>query len=350
MRAKTVWYGVGACVFLSLLIFHFSACEGVPDPGNISNPSCGGCGGGGGGGTAPSPFDFPGVAGTVTFADDRTPVSGAHVILSPYPGGSLSVMSGDAGLFRFDFVRDGKYTVAAEKGHLSAEVGISVVNGKTTGVLTMALDAPGAFAVVAGDHDQVGVLIFNLGYEYTILSDEALADYENIRPHKLLFLCSESISTWANNRKIQDNLKKFVSEGGHLFVSDRDYLYVKKCWPNAITFRGPTPMIGVGQTLTAEVTDKAGRPNLAGYLGKETADLNFDRAGWVIIDKVDPGTTVLLRGNPETTAGRLSNKPLLVYFRRGEGIVVYSSFVCNNATPEDARRTWEYVISLNGEV
>lgn len=287
------------------------------------------------------------VAGTVTYANGVTPIAGAFVTLVPRQGERLVVMSGNTGAFLFDHPPDGLHRFVGKKGAFSGEVEVDVREGKIENPITLPLDASeGGFAVVEGEEDNIETLIEGLGYAYSNLNDQDLKDESNLEGYQLLFLTSGSDTSWADDAQVQNNLKSFVSDGGYLYVSDQNYVYVQNCWPNKVIFVKPDAAIGEIQTLTADVVDAEGTPSLGGYLGKNTAEIGYSYGNWAVLDSKGTDTTALLKGDPETTEGQLTDKPLLVYFEYGEGIVVYTSFGYHDSVTEDMLHTLEYIVSL----
>lgn len=296
-------------------------------------------------GTGPGEVD--GIQGTVTYNDGTTPVAGATVsATSTLMEATFTTNSGDDGSFKFSDVPDGDYRVTADKGAFHAEGNITVSGGKSAGAMTLALDIDKSkIGVVLGLYDDMGSILTDLGYEFTTLADADLADSTKLDPLELLFLNCGSNTIWAYNATVQTNLKNYVNGGGYLYASDWDFEYVENCWPEAIDFYGEDltdPYIGNEQTITADVVDSA----LAAYLGKNTAQILFDLGSWVVVMGTGSSTDVLVRGSFSTTAGDINDKPLMVSFDQGNGIVAYTCFHNEAQVTEDARKLLLYFISL----
>jgi len=292
-------------------------------------------------GTSASEVD--GIAGTVTYKDGTTPVAGATVVATTGTKATYTTTSGNDGSFAFPDAADGTYAVTADKGAFHAEGTVTVTNGKSASALTMKLDLPAAqIGVVEGSYDNIEDILTSLGYSYTTLDDSDLADSTNLAPLELLFLNCGSDTSWASNTTVQNNLRDYVNGGGYLYASDWDYEYIENAWPGAIDFYAPYPKIGNTQTITADVVDSG----LAGYLGKNTAQILFDLPGWVVIDDVAGSTTVLVQGDFDTTDGPMTDKPIMVSFTHGGGIVGYTSFHNEANVTNDARQILLYFISL----
>lgn len=286
-----------------------------------------------------------GIAGTVTYQDGVTPVFGATVTATSTSAMCVTytATSGYDGKFTMTGVVDGTYQVTADKGPFHAEGQVTVSGGKSPGGMVLMLDVdPSMIGVVPGSFDDIGAILDDLGYEYTTLYDADLADSSNLDPLVLLFLNCGSDTSYASDTTVQDNLKNYVNGGGYLYASDWDFEYIEACWPTAITFYGTDPYIGEEQTITADVVD----PDLAAYLGKDTAQIIFDLPSWVVIDSVATTTDVLVQGDFATSVGPLADKPLMVSFDYGSGLVAYTCFHNEAQLTTDARKLLNYFISL----
>jgi len=283
-----------------------------------------------------------GIGGTVTYKDGTTPVYGATVtaISTTALSATYTATSGYDGKFSMPTVADGTYNVTADKGPFHTQGEVTVSGGKSM-ALTMALDlSADKIGVVPGLYDDIGAILTDLGYAYTTLSDSDLADSGNLDPLVLLFLNCGSSTFWATDATVQANLQDYVNTGGYLYASDWDYEYVENCWPSAIDFIGKD---GEGsQTVTADVVDT----ELAGYLGKNTAEIFFDLESWVVMNGVDPSTNILVQGDVNTYSGMLNDKPIMVSFAYGSGIVAYTSFHNEAQLTGDGRQILNYFISL----
>jgi hypothetical protein len=292
--------------------------------------------------------EIDGIAGTVTYKDGTTPVAGATVTaMTTLTEETYTTTSGNDGKFSFPNAVDGNYIVTADKGAFHAEGNVTVTNGKSAGAITLKLDIDESkIGVVPGVFDDIGAILTALGYDYTTLYDAELADSSNLDPLELLFLNCGSNTSYASDSTVQTNLKNYVNGGGYLYASDWDFEYVEYCWPNAIDFYGDDlfdPYIGTGdQTITASVLDSG----LAGYLGKNQAQIYFDLDSWIVIDDIGGSTNELVRGTFNTSEGQMNDKPIMVSFNHGSGIVAYTCFHNEAQITDDARKLLLYFISL----
>jgi hypothetical protein len=303
-----------------------------------------GCGNGG----TTGPGGVDGIQGTVTYKDGTTPVAGATVTATTTVTREVyTTTSGNDGKFSFPNAVDGNYDVTADKGSFHAAANVTVTDGKSTGAITLELDIDESkIGVVPGWYDDIGAILTALGYDYTTLTDADLADSSKLAPLELLFLNCGSDTSYASDSTVQTNLKNYVNGGGYLYASDWDYEYVEYCWPNAIDFYGDDlfdPYIGTGnQTITASVIDSG----LAGYLGKNQAQIYFDLDFWIAIDDIGGSTNELVRGTFDTSEGQMNDKPIMVSFNSGSGIVAYTCFHNEAQITEDGRKLLLYFISL----
>lgn len=302
-----------------------------------------GCGGDG----TTGPGGVDGIQGTVTYKDGTTPVAGATVTATTTVSREVyTTTSGNDGEFSFPNAVDGNYNVTADKGSFHAAANVTVTDGKSAGAITLELDIDKSkIGVVPGVYDKIGDILTDLGYDYTTLYDADLSDSSKLAPLELLFLNCGSDTSYASDSTVQTNIKNFVNGGGYLYASDWDFEYVEYCWPDAIDFYGDDlsdPYIGDSQEITADVVDSG----LAGYLGKNQAQINFDLPIWIVIDSVDSSTKVLVRGSFSTSEGQMNDKPIMVSFNSGSGIVAYTCFHNEAQITGDARELLLYFISL----
>ncbi|HOE47085.1 MAG TPA: hypothetical protein PLH51_00765 [Polyangiaceae bacterium] len=77
-----------------------------------------------------------------------------------------------------------------------------------------------------------------------------LKNYDYLKRYHIIFIpCSGSDGTTCtdtvpDNKTVQDNLKRFVSEGGKLYVTDYSYEYVRRPWPGFVNWDTETSATG----------------------------------------------------------------------------------------------------------
>jgi len=130
-----------------------------------------------------------------------------------------------------------------------------------------------------------------------------------------------------------DALDAFFEEPRTLLVSDWAFDLVEAAFPDKIHFLHEedgldAAQLGTSDTVLADVTQAALEENLQ----SDTLQLTFDFDHWAVMDSVDTGVQVYLKGDVEYYAPGgegsqvLEDVPLLVGFEHGYGRVIFSSF------------------------
>jgi len=306
-----------------------------------------GCGGGGTGQTEAGT-----VEGFVYAPDKITPIIGATVTAE---GTGRTTTTDVKGAYKLTGVPVGTRKIIAVKGSYRAETTVTVTKGETIKAGQLALAPIGKIGVVKGVYDDVGQVLTALGITYEVIeepeitfaSQTALAEYAVI-----FFACGFEFSLFdpflegyeddeigETYKVIRANLQNFVKQGGSIYASDWASVAVDVLYPDneKIKFLG---QYGREQTITASITN----PEIQSLLGKNTADINFDLPGWVVIDSVAAGVTIDLRGTVETYDGRKTNIPLMVHFPDGKGNVVYTSFHNEAQVTDDMKKILDYLV------
>lgn len=126
-------------------------------------------------------------------------------------------------------------------------------------------------------------------------------------------------------------LRRYVEQGGALYVSDWSYEFVEQIFPEKIDFFGPDATFdaaqqAVGGTYNARVLDT----DLADSLGLDEFPISFSFQAGSIISQVADGVTVFLETDMKYRHdGRddiLPNTPITVGFDAGLGKVIFTSF------------------------
>ena len=137
-----------------------------------------------------------------------------------------------------------------------------------------------------------------------------------------------SVAAINNGSSAVSSLHQFVQNGGSFYASDWAYTYISNAFPNHIDFYGNDPRIGYSGTVSGDIVD----PGLASYLNPDLPPsnimLNYNLSSWVVIDSVS-SSTVLMRGDVQTSSGLLHDKPLAVAFNPygdNSGKVIYTTF------------------------
>jgi hypothetical protein len=144
------------------------------------------------------------------------------------------------------------------------------------------------------EYDDMGSLLKSLGegYKYRAFPLQDLGDLGKISEYNIIFLtCSGVAEAWVKNRlgramrdnmievtvdeatmkRVCQNLRTFVGNGGTLYVSDLHFGLVADAFPEVVDFR----KVGAGrkQTIAADVVD----PGLRELIGSRLS-LQFDQA------------------------------------------------------------------------
>ena len=289
------------------------------------------------------------VTGKITGPDKETPVVNANVTISSQ-GSDLvlyenSTTSGTDGSYTFENVPDGDYKLTADKVHFHGENTIKVTNGNVEGDTNIDINIDASkIAVVPGAYDDIGLILEDMGINYTEITDADLEDSDTVSSFYIIFLNCGSDTYYAEETQVQDNLRNFVKAGGSIYASDWDYEYVEYTWPDAIDFYGDDltdPKIGDGdQHVNGDIVDSC----LEDYMGKNAVDLYYDLSSWVVINDVGSGTNTDIQGDISTYEGPLSDKPLLVNFTDEIGKVIYTTFHNEAQVTADAEKILKYFV------
>ncbi len=281
------------------------------------------------------------LTGHVYAADGETPIPGVTVSLDYYDlpiVQDFQTTTDSEGKFRFtDDLPDGTALLRAQKGGFYEETEVIIPDDFSSDVdMDLEIDES-KIGVVPGSFDDIGAILNDLGYGYTTLTDAQLANWDNLDPLDMLFLNCGSSTWWAESELVQTNLDRFVDEGGYLYASDWEWVYVEAVWPDAVLFLDEDdwgPEQGEEGTYTGEIL----RQELEDYLGSSTVDILYDLAIWAVIEDVGSDTEVLIQGDIDYSGGSMNDSPLMVDFEYGSGKVGYTTFH-NEAQLNDQVRT-----------
>jgi len=149
--------------------------------------------------------------------------------------------------------------------------------------------------------------------------------------------------------RVADNVRRYVSRGNTLLVTDWAYELIETAWPDAIDWVGPEPsqvdgswidLDGAQRGQITRITASVVDPTLADALGGSTMAVDFPYSNYAVIDAVGANTTVYVTGDvsyrPDLTADpiALTDVPLLVGFTPpGGGTVLFSAFHLDAQNP-----------------
>jgi hypothetical protein len=127
------------------------------------------------------------------------------------------------------------------------------------------------------------------------------------------------------------NVRRYVQDGGSLYISDWAYDLVEAVYPEKINFlrdddENDGAEYGVDGTYIAEVVE----PGLAAHLGTDSLEIGFSFGYFVLISDLAPGVTTYLRADMQYAvndgSALLDDAPVTVGFADGLGRVLYTTF------------------------
>ncbi len=253
-----------------------------------------------------------------------TPVAGAFVY---FTSGDCWAGTDKDGRFYVKGLPSGSTTVRVEKGLFRSQS--SATPGSS---VSLKVDpAQVKLAYVRGSFDSIQEVLTRLGFTAQELEAEQLSTVD-LSGYSALFLNCGLDDSFVYDEVTPERLKAFVQGGGVLYASDWAESYVQAAFPGRVGFRAEDTRAGQEGVQQAVVLDEG----LKRALGREQASINFDSAGWAVIDSVPANTTVLARGPaPLTVGGTLPDRPYMVQFQEGQGRVNYTSFHNESQTTED---------------
>ena len=298
------------------------------------------------------------------------------------------------GTFTFENVPNGTHTINAERGLFETTRVAQVFPGQITDIsgtdLKLCKGALGSIAVIVGGYDKVEQILADLDFSLTLIGydplfynlddmgdfdwnnynnssndeldehytvsqisvEDFLTDFNKMSEFDSIFLnCGifkdyysfqeYEFNTFSTMSTVQTNLRNFVENGGSLYASDWSYDYIKNVFPAEI-INFPSNMRGDIQTITGQVLPEG----LVDYLeGINNVSISFDLSEWIIMDRVDDQTEILVSGSPATTTGGTANNvPLMVLRKFGQGKFVYTSFHNEQQVSEDMVKLLKYLI------
>lgn len=213
-------------------------------------------------------------------------------------------------------------------------------------------------AVITGDYDDFALVLNYMGFANYELIDgltlsevrDFLLDSDAMSQYDMIFFnggfTEEDVvydldeSDPDTVAAINANITAYVDAGGTVYASDWAYDVVEQNWPDRVDWVGTDEVPDDAQQgdydyVSAAVSDSA----LAGWLGTNFVDIEYDLAVWPPIESVAGSVSVHLAGDVHyrqgTTSYSLTAVPMLVSFSSGNGKVVFSTFrVAKNSTTD----------------
>jgi hypothetical protein len=156
------------------------------------------------------------------------------------------------------------------------------------------------------------------------------------RYHIIFIPCSGSegttcTATLPDDQQVQENLVRFVSEGGKLYVTDYSYEYVRRPWPGFVTWDTETASTG-SACLTGEYSAPAtvDDPDMMAWLGAQgIVDFQVE-ANWTRITQLHTQAGVDPKGVPVDITPKAWVKgganPATISFEDKCGRVLFSTY------------------------
>ena len=207
------------------------------------------------------------------------------------------------------------------------------------------------YLVVDGTFDKIQDVLDRMGLQNVDIAQgvpldptalwtlDVFSNYDQLQNYDVVFVnCGVSEIDYAQgiSAPVKANIRRFIEEGGSLYVSDWAYELIEQVFAERIDFlRDDTALdaaqYGMPGVYTADVVE----PGLRDHLGADTVDIDFNFLGSVIISQVSSGVQVFLKADMqyEVNGGAqvLPDTPITVGFRQGLGRVVFTSFHQENS-------------------
>jgi hypothetical protein len=318
----------------------------IPEPGQISGRIC-----------------DPGEAKGIWGAD-------VYVLTSEDGSERIGTTTNADGSFLLEDIPEGTYTVYVERGSFSTTVeGVEVLEENTTALNEDDCVEPDQVTMsVYEGHDEVEKVLERLGYNDFALhptyhhgSDrdddteswlkEAFSVYENFSDNNILFI-NCAAHEWAVEKMNEDeletvlnNLRRFIEEGGSIYLSDWSYDLLELLYPDAVNWLGDDNIQndaenGVAQEFVGSVIDQG-----MAATGLDRVLLRFEQSRIAIPLELGNGTRMMIRADVmveqngeeelfEEVPVLLEHRPLNIDPARA-GRVIYTTFHNGNNNTQD---------------
>lgn len=344
---------------LFLLALSTSACEGcdadalgrVPQPGAIQGRIC-----------------DPSV--------EKEGIFGARVYVAVENGDQttreISTVSGADGSFLLEGVPAGSHTVYVERGSFRTELpNVEVEEEKITEIDPGECLAPTQVSMtVYQGHDRVEDVLGRLGYtDFTVVTTnhrpqdrdentpswivEAFSNFDDFANNDILFI-NCGAHEWALEEAEEEaralaieNLRRFVAEGGSIYLSDWSYDLMEELYPDAVDWLGDDEYYndaesGIEQYFVGDVVDE----QIAGVLGLQRAALRYEQNRIAIPLELGVGARALIVADIEVEGADenrffadvpvlLEYQPAVLDFGASPGRIIYTTFHNGNANTPD---------------
>ncbi len=315
----------------------------------------------------PDPLSTGFVTGTVCAPGTTDlPLEGAQVTIrytgsdgSAYADGPFLTL--EDGSFTIDPIGPTVATnvvVKVEKDDFSYTWNIERVNARVDDIDGVALTNEGecqplqettdrSYLVVQGQYDRIEDVLGRMGLQNVDLHDgvpltlnwaeDLFQTQAIIDAYDVVFVnCGVEELEFARGLSANAvrNIRRYVEQGGSLYVSDWAYELIEQAFPEKIDFFGPDDehdgaQVAIGGAYATRVID----PELAATVG-ETIDVDFQFQLGTVVSQVADDVTIYLEADMQyrkevggqVFADVLTDTPITVGFRHGLGKVIYTSF------------------------
>jgi len=257
--------------------------------------------------------------------------------------------SDENGSFEFEDLPAGTYTLHVVKGNYEIVDEFEYDGVDRMNLGGQCLDVGDLkLAVVEGDWDSIQEILDYLGFPYDLYSADAgeglVSNAASLSEYDAVFLnCGASYDLWSAGAT--QGLRDYAFAGGKVYASDWAYIMIERAFPDMIHFVDEDfagPKIGVEGMVKGQVLD----PTLKDVMGEEV-DLYYQLGAWVVADGVGKDSSVMVQGNPSTSAGSFVDAPLTIRAPEGKGSALYTTFHNEAQATSDAKQIlFEFVLHL----
>ncbi len=295
---------------------------------------------------------------SIESVETATDVDGHFELLSLDPDDNITVRATKDG-FAFSWnVRAGENGGPLRDRTIMPD-GINLTTG--VGCQPLLPDDGRRYLVVEGIYDRIEDALVRNGIQPEIepfptglgWANDLFANTERLSTYDVIFVnCGAEDSEFATpgglSAAAKNGLRRYIEQGGSLYVSDWSYELVEQVFPEKIDFFGSDTVFdaaqqAVGGTYDTRVLDA----DLEDFLELSNFDISFSFQAGSIISQVGPGVTTFLEADMnyshDGVVDTLENTPVTVSFAVGLGKVIFTSFHQENDPGNE-----DFVDVLNG--
>lgn len=175
------------------------------------------------------------------------------------------------------------------------EIDVTIIKDKTVTIAETEsrLNQTARMAYLSGNYDNIQDIVSSMGYDIELLTLNDLNNYNKMEQYDIIFLnCS---SAQKNNLFAQENLSKFVTNGGSLYVSDWSIAFLLGGIINTTSCNSAGGFIPDNTICSINNGEQITIPNaqitsteLSNAIGFSSLSIEYDLAGWQQIESIDP--------------------------------------------------------------